>query len=133
MNKFQNVSFKDVEEFLEYLPEEEHKIVLYLRSLIFACIPHIKEKLAYNIPFYYQNKRVCYIWPSAVPWGKVKETGAVVLGFCQGQKLLDEAGILDKDGRKEIATVSFLSIKEIDSELIRSYIYEAIYIDEQTI
>ncbi|MCB0699498.1 MAG: DUF1801 domain-containing protein [Chitinophagales bacterium] len=131
MNKFQNVSFKSIEEFLEYLPEDELKIVQKLRKLILSCMPEGKEKLAYNVPFYYQHKRVCYIWPASVPWGKIKETGKVEFGFCKGHKLMDEAGVLNKAGRKEIATIVFRSTKEIDTDLLRSYMYEALFIDEQ--
>lgn len=131
MNKFQNISFQDVDEFLDYLPENEKKIVQRIRGIILNCMPYGKEKLAYNVPFYYQHKRVCYIWPSSIPWGGIKEKNTVVLGFCQGQKLTDEAGILSKQGRKEIATISFSSAKEIDAEILRTYIYEALFIDEQ--
>lgn len=130
MNKFQNVSFKTVEDFLEYLPENELKIVQQLRKIILGCMPEGKEKLAYNVPFYYQHKRVCYIWPASVPWGGIKETGKVVLGFCKGHKLMDETNVLSKEGRKEIATISYRSTKEIDTHLLRSYLYEALFIDE---
>ncbi len=56
-NKMQSVSFRNVEDFLDYLPEEELKIVLTLRKLIFECIPTISEKLSFNVPFYFGNKR----------------------------------------------------------------------------
>ncbi len=34
MSKMQNVDFKNVEEFLDYLPDAERKIVDYLREVI---------------------------------------------------------------------------------------------------
>lgn len=131
-NKFQNVSFRNVEEFLEYLPDDERRIVNALRKIILDCMPNGKEKLAYNTPFYYQHKRVCYLWPSSVPWGGIKERGIVVLGFCKGQILSDDIGYLNKDGRKEIATRRFTSVKDIDADLLKQYLYEALFIDEQT-
>lgn len=130
-NKFQNVSFNDVEEFLEYLPEDERRIVTVLRKVILQCMPNGKEKLTYNTPFYYQHRRVFYIWPSSIPWGGIKERGTVVLGFCKGQMLTDEVGYLNKDGRKEIATKQFSSTKDIDIELLKQYLYEALFIDEE--
>jgi hypothetical protein len=51
-----NVYFRNVTGFLDYLPADELKIVERLRELIFYCIPDAKEKLAYNIPFYYRQR-----------------------------------------------------------------------------
>ncbi len=132
MNQFQKgISFSNVDDFLEYITDHERKIVDRLRKIIFDCMPDCKEKLAYNTPFYYLNKRVLYIWPSSVPWGGIKEKDVVVLGFCKGQYITDETGYLNKNGRKEIATVKFRSFKDIDVDLLRSYIFEAIFLDEQ--
>ena len=132
MNQFQKgISFDTVDDFLEYLPDDERRIVNTLRKIVLDCMPEGKEKLAYNVPFYYQHKRVFYIWPSSIPWGKIKETGVVEFGFCQGIKIEDEIGFLNKGDRKEMASVKFRSLKEIDLDLLRSYIYEALFIDEQ--
>lgn len=131
-SKFQKgISFKSIQDFLDYLPEGELKIVEKLRKIILGCIPNGKEKLSYNVPFYYQHKRVLYIWPSSIPWGGIKKTGTVSLGFCKGQQLTDELGILNKADRKEIASINFKSTKEIDADVLRSYIFEALFIDEQ--
>lgn len=134
MSHFQKgISFNSVDDFLEYITDTERKMVEKLRKIIISCMPECKEKLAYNTPFYYLNKRVLYIWPSSVPWGGIKEKDVVVLGFCNGQHITDDSGILNKDGRKEIATMKFRSAKEIDADLLRSYIYEAILLDEQAV
>ena len=69
--KMQNVSFQSVEDFLMYLPDEERKIVDALRKLILHVMPDAKEKLSYNVPYFWLHSRVCFIWPSAIPWGKV--------------------------------------------------------------
>ncbi|MEZ5015743.1 MAG: DUF1801 domain-containing protein [Flavipsychrobacter sp.] len=130
-NKFQNVSFANIEEFLDYLPEEELKIVTVLRKIIHECMPNGREKLAYNVPYFYQHKRVFFIWPASVPWGGIKETNVVVLGFCNGQKITDDVGYLNKEGRKQIATKKFYNTKEIDADLLKQYLYEALFIDEQ--
>lgn len=131
-SKFQKgISFKSIQDFLEYLPKSELKIVDKLRKIILGCMPNGKEKLSYNVPFYYQHKRVLYIWPSSIPWGGTKEAGTVSLGFCKGQQLTDEHGILNKADRKEIASINFKSTKEIDADVLRSYIFEALFIDEQ--
>lgn len=70
MNKFQNVRFNNVEEFLDYLPDNEREIVDFLRNIVFNSLPNPTEKLSYNVPYYYLHSRVCFIWPAAIPWGK---------------------------------------------------------------
>ena len=72
-NKFQDVDFKNVEEFLDYLPDAELKIVLTLRKMIFDCIPNCQEKLSYNVPFYHRKKNICFIFPHAIEEGQIKQ------------------------------------------------------------
>ena len=63
MNMFQRLAFADISEFLAYLPEEELQLVNEMRCLIGEVFPRYSEKLAYNVPFYYHRKRMCFIWP----------------------------------------------------------------------
>jgi len=125
----QNISFNSIEDFLEYLPENERIIVQYLRALALDAIPEVIEKLAYNVPYYYRHSRICFIWPASVQWGNVKLQG-VQLGFCNGYLLHDTSGYLEKENRKKVLTKTFRKLAEIDSHLIQSYIYEAVGIDE---
>lgn len=129
MNKFQSVKFESVEDFLNYLPDNELKIVEALRSMMFECIPDVKEKLSYNVPYYYRFSRVCFIWPGSVPWGKVPKEG-VELGFCKGHLLADPS-YLNIENRKQVYIKTFYSIKEIDWSVTRQLIYEAVVIDEE--
>jgi hypothetical protein len=128
MNKFQPVKFQSIHDFLSFLPEDERCIVGFLRDVIRQCMPVFIEKLAYNVPFYYGNKRLFYIWPSAVPWGKVESKG-VKIGFCKGNLLQDELNFLEKGNRKEVYTKTFFNTHEIDIDLLKSYIFQAIDID----
>lgn len=120
--------FNSIEDFLEYLPQSERSIVDSLRSLIMSCIPEATERLSYNVPYYYRYSRICFIWPSSVPWGKVRMEG-VKLGFCQGHFLNDNGQYLERGNRKQVYTKTFFEITEIDPELIKSYLYEAAEID----
>lgn len=126
----QNVNFSSLEECLDFLPENEKLIVEFLRELIHESVDNIKEKLSYNVPFYSLHYMMFYIWPSAIQWGKSKTKG-VQFGFCQGHLLPDESNYLEKGNRKQVYTKTFHSIKDIDSDLLRSYIFDAIQVDEQ--
>jgi hypothetical protein len=97
----QNVNFKTIEEFLDYLPKDELDIVLHLRSLIGECIPNFKEKLSYNVPYYWHHSRICFIWPSSITWGNVKTKG-VRFGFVNGYLMRDEINYLEKENRKQV-------------------------------
>lgn len=131
-NKFQDVNFRNVEEFFEYLPKNELAMVQALRHLIFDCIPRCKEKLSYNVPFYSKYSGICFIWPAAVPWGKVQTKG-VRLGFNKGYLLNDEIGYLDKGTRKQIYCKDFTSVQEIenDTDILKCFLFEAAGLDEQ--
>jgi len=131
MAKMQPVNFKDVDEFLDYLPEQERVVVEFLREIVFDCIPDAREKLSYNVPYYSRNRRICFIWPSSVPWGKVKKEG-VMFGFCTGHLLTDDIGYLEKGNRKIVYTKTFFTSGEVDVNLLKSFILEAVELDHQT-
>lgn len=130
-SKMQKVSFRSMEDFFEFLPEDEYNLVQFLRCIVFECIPHAKEKLSFNVPYYTIHRNICFIWPSSVLWGKKKTYDGVRFGFAKGYLMDDESQYLDKGGRKQIYWRDFKSIQEIDVDLIKSYIFQAVLIDEQ--
>ena len=128
--KMQNVSFRNTEEFYDFLPEEELVIVETLRKIIYSCIPDATEKLCYNVPFFYRHKRICFIWPPSVLWGNVR-MGRVQLGFVNGYLMQDEINYLEKEKRKQVYCRYFKEVKDIDVDILKSYIFEAASIDEE--
>jgi hypothetical protein len=104
-NTFQPYSFSTIQEFLDFIPESERIMVEHLRSLTFVTIPEVKEKLSYNVLFYFRNKRLCFNWPASVPWGKV--SNGVRLGFANGNRIQDEFGYLVSEPSKSIANRTF--------------------------
>ncbi|HEY0678390.1 MAG TPA: DUF1801 domain-containing protein [Chitinophagaceae bacterium] len=127
--KMQSVDFRNVNDFLDFLPENDLKIVESLRELVLGCIPDAKEQLAYNVPFYSRFTRICFIWPGSVQWGGTKRPG-VDIGFCRGN-LLADPGYLDIGNRKQVYVKTFHDRKEIDHEILRQLLYEAVVIDEE--
>jgi len=130
MSRFQPFSFRHLDDFLGFLPQEEYAIVMQLRRLVYECIPDAKERLAYNVPFFYRHARICFIWPGSVPWGQKVKQG-VELGFCKGH-LLTNPSCLNAGNRKEVYIRTFHSVKEIDTEALRPLLFEAVEIDEAT-
>ncbi len=128
--KMQNVKFKTVDEFLDFLPPDELRIVEILRQLVLECMPEAEEKLAYNVPYYKMCRNICFIWPASVLWGKQKTYTGVRLGFTNGYLLQDEIDYLDKGDRKQVYWKDFKDTNQIDQELIKAYLYEAMILDQ---
>ena len=127
----QSVKFKSLNEFLDFLPEDELIITEFLRELIFECTNEVKEKLSFNVPYYMGNKGLFFIWPASVLWGKKKTYEGVRFGFQQGNLMSDELNYLDKGNRKLIYWRDYTSIEEIDVDILKAYIFEALEIDKQ--
>lgn len=128
MTNVQKTKFNSVGEFLDFIPEEELIIVEALRDIILDTISPVKEKLAYNVPFYYGHSRICYIWPASIPWGGIEK--GVAIGFCRGHLLSDDIRYLERKNRKEVYTKTFTLLDEPNTDLLRSYLFEAKEIDK---
>ncbi len=115
-------------EFWEYLPENERIITDVLRQIVLENLPpYCKEKLTYNVPFYYGKRRVCLIWPASVPWGGIKS--GVLFGFLQGYRLEDKDRYLIHGTNKQVYYKIFYSTDEIDPGAIISLLKEALETD----
>jgi len=128
--RMQQVSFREIDECLQFIPREELILVERLRDLVIDSIPNVIERLAYNVPFYKVHKNICFIWPSSVLWGKTISFKGVRFGFSNGYLLRDEIRYLDRGNRKHVYWKDFANSHEIDSDLLRSYIFEAVEIDK---
>lgn len=129
MNKFQPIDFQDLDDLYAFLPDDELKIVKVLRNLIYECIPEVKEKLSYNVPFFRGKKTICFIWPGSVPWGGTSE--GVQFGFVRGHLMTNEDEYLAAGKRKFVRIRTFLSLQEIDFERLRSLLFEAAILDAE--
>jgi hypothetical protein len=115
-------------ELFDRLPEEERIIVDVLRQIIKEHLPETcREKIAYNVPYFYGKRGICIIWPSAIPRGGVKE--GVLLGFWQGNKLTDADNYLKHGTNKKVFYKIYRSADEIDEAAIVKLLKEAVRID----
>lgn len=99
-----------------------------LRQIVTEALPsHCKEKISYNVPFFYGRKSICLIWPSAIPRGGIKE--GVMLAFWYGNKLLDKDNYLTHGTNKQIFYKIFKSVEHINEKAIVKLLEEAIRLD----
>jgi hypothetical protein len=123
---------RTVDEIIESLPKDEKIIIKRLRALVLECLPYVTEQNSYGVPFYRRNRMICFIWPPSVSWGPKKadyETRGVTLGFCQGNKMSNDQGLLLSEGRKQVYCMYFHHVSEIDDQSIRSLLFEADLVD----
>ncbi|HET9825174.1 MAG TPA: DUF1801 domain-containing protein [Chitinophagaceae bacterium] len=115
----------------ERLPEMERLIVDVLRQIITENLPSTcKEKIAFNVPYYYGRRGICIIWPATIPRGGIKR--GVLLGFWQGNKLRDEDGYLVQGTNKKVFYKIFRDVDEIDEAAIIKLLREALRVDALT-
>lgn len=112
----------------EVLPDEERIIVDVLRQIITEHLPaNGKEKISYNVPFFYGNKGICIVWPSTIPRGGIKK--GVLLGFWYGNRLKDTGNYLIHGTNKQIFYKIFYSADEINEKAIVKLLKEAVQLD----
>src|ERR1700756_5327505 len=128
MRKNAVIKIKSLIELFELITENERIIVDILRQIIKETLPqNCKEKISYNVPFFYGNKGICIIWPASVPRGGIKE--GVLLGFWYGNRLADVDGYLTHGTNKQIFYKIFYSPEEINIKAIKKLLTEAIRVD----
>lgn len=113
---------------LDQLPESERLTVEVLRQIILEHLPtHAKEKISYNVPYFYGKKGIVIIWPAAIPRGGIKS--GVLLGFWQGYLLEDVDQYLTHGTNKKIFYKIYQSVEEIDEVAIVKLLKEAVILD----
>lgn len=129
MNQVSSFKIKSLLHLFESLPENERIIVDVLRQIIIETLPaNCKEKLSYNVPFFYGNKGICIIWPATIPRGGIKE--GVLLGYWYGNKLKDVDRYLTHGTNKQIFYKVFKTAEEINEKAIVKLLKEAVRVDE---
>jgi len=122
------VKIKSILHLYEVLPNEERIMVDVLRQIITEHLPENgKEKIAYNVPFFYGHKGICIVWPSTIPRGGIKK--GVLLGFWYGNKLKDTDQYLTHGTNKQIFYKIYYSADEIHEKAIVKLLKEAVQLD----
>jgi|SRR5690348_623014 hypothetical protein len=125
-----SLKIKSLLQLYELLPEQERIIVDVLRQIITGNLAsYCKEKISYNVPFFYGKKGICIVWPSTVPRGGIKK--GVLLGFWYGNKLNDVNGYLTHGTNKQIFYKIYHTVEEVNEEEITLLLQEAVKLDQQ--
>ncbi len=123
------MKIKNIVELFTLLPEEERIITDVLRQIILETLPgYCKEKISFNVPFFYGNKGICIVWPATVPRGGIKS--GVLLGLWYGNKLADKDNFLTHGSNKQIFYKIYYKADEIDERPIKKLLKEAIKLDQ---
>ena len=121
---------KSLVQLFERLPEEERILVDVLRQIVREHLPdYCKEKLLYNVPFFYGKRGICIIWPASVPRSGIQE--GVLLGFWQGYRLKDEDHYLTHGTNRKVFYKVYRTVEEIDEGAIVKLLKEAVRVDTQ--
>ncbi len=100
-----------------------------LRQIIIAHTPPTcREKIAYNVPFFYGNRGICLVYPSFIPRGGIKK--GVLLGFWYGSRLTDTDRYLTHGTNKRIFYKIFNAVGEINERAIVKLLKEAVKLDK---
>jgi len=125
-----NQKIKSLLQLYDAIPEHERIIVDVLRAIVAEQLPaYCKEKISYQVPFFYGNKGICIIWPSAIPRGGIKS--GVLFGFWYGNKLADADNYLTHGTNKQIFYKIYHDVEEINVKAVVKLLKEAVKVDKR--
>ncbi len=111
-----------IEQYILATNNKNAGMVGFLRQLIFSCSKNITEKIAYNFPFYYHHGRLCYVYA---------HDNGVSLCFCNGAEINDPFNLLDTTPNKQIKSITFKDIKDVDYDKVIPLLRQSILLNEQ--
>ena len=121
---------KSILQLYDAIPEHQRIIVDVLRAIVAEQLPaYCKEKISYQVPYFYGHKGICIIWPAAIPRGGIKK--GVLLGFWYGNKLTDADNYLTHGTNKQIFYKIYHDVDEINVKAIIKLLKEAVKLDGQ--
>jgi hypothetical protein len=124
-----SIQIRSLVQLFDLLPQNERIITDVLREIILDNLPaYCKEKIAFNVPYFYGHKGICIVWPATIPRGGIKN--GVLLGYWYGKRLIDADQYLTHGTNKQIFYKIFQTPEEIDEQPIVQLLEEAIETDQ---
>ena len=122
------IKIRSIAQLYDLLPHDEKMILDVLRQIVKSVLPsRFKEKISFNVSYFYGNKGVCIIWPATIPRGGIKK--GVLFGLWYGNRLTDEDKYLTHGTNKQIFYKIYHSAEEINEKAITKLLKEAIELD----
>ncbi len=113
-----------MQEFLETIEDENlRELILYLDRFIMGYDEKIKRTMRFKVPFYDYNNWFCYLNP-------VEKYTKLEWVFLQGKEMEDPHGALKSKGRKLVRGITLSPEKDIDVDLMKDLLDEAITIQK---
>jgi hypothetical protein len=129
MKAVEHKKIKSILELYESVTEEERIIVDVLRQFVIEMLPaYCKEKISFNVPYFYGKKGICIIWPASIPRGGIKK--GVLFGFWYGHKLKDKDRYLTHGTNRQIFYKIYTDIAQINFSALKKLLKEAITLDQ---
>ncbi|MEJ7626268.1 MAG: DUF1801 domain-containing protein [Ferruginibacter sp.] len=123
------IGIRSILHLFEVIPENEKIIVDVLRQIVLETLPsYCKEKISFNVPYFYGNRGICIIWPAAIPRGGIRS--GVLFGLWYGNKLNDTAKYLVHGTNKQIFYKIFHSPEEINVNAVKKILLDAVRVDQ---
>jgi len=121
----ESIKIRSLVQLYEVIPDDQRIIVDVLRQIIIENLPKTcKEKISFNVPYFYGKKGICIVWPAAIPRGGIKK--GVLLGFWYGKKLADTDHYLTHGTNKRVFYKIFYAVEDIDEKAIVKLLKEAV-------
>ena len=99
----------------------QREIMLFFHQMLTQEFS-LTDKITFQNPCYYHNSWICYLKPL--------QNATVELAFLRGNELSNHQGLLQSNGRKQLRSVAFSSLKDIPLETVKEILHEAILVDE---
>jgi hypothetical protein len=130
MKPASSIKIRSLVQLYDLLPENERIIVDVLRQVVTDTLPkNCKEKISFNVPYFYGNKGICIIWPATIPRGGINK--GVLMGFWYGNRLKDTKQYLDRGSNKQIFYKIYYDVEDIDVTSLVRLLKEAVQLDNQ--
>jgi hypothetical protein len=125
-----SIKIRSLVQLYDAIPEHERIITDVLRQIVADTLPaYCKEKISFNVPYFYGHKGICIIWPSAIPRGGIK-TG-VLFGLWYGNRLKDVDHYLIHGTNKQIFYKIYHDADDINVGAVIKLLKEAAKVDAQ--
>ncbi|PSR52884.1 hypothetical protein AHMF7605_04760 [Adhaeribacter arboris] len=113
-----------IKNYMQQAPAFAQPICFKLREIILKAVPDIQESWKWSAPIYEKNGLIC---------GIAAFKQHVNLSFFLGAYLKDSANILIGESSRNMRTIKFRDVSEINASIMANYIQEAAILNQSSL